>query len=331
MLLPDFAYAELVKIVRHVMVRQRLLLTHTYKENREKDSRAGYILDVDTTPLSDNQSRCAKSTLSSLQLNQIVELAFREAMLICRDILHIPTARPREGHSLCLASLGVSNSELRTTLDGAGSHDDLTDIDLDSSDSDSDPKSEPQGTPEGAGEQKFPDIVASTAQLTARYSALCEDLDNTITQSNDYPLPLATPHAHTPYGPEVPPSLDIPSERKIHSHVLDSSGKVSVTKMLESRRVMQSGTTTKSERVVQLDPKFALRRVHESAEKVHNNETEIDRETASKEKLKASEASHRVRLHQSLHAASASQKKTRELRWQVAAKALQKALPDVGM
>lgn len=33
MLLPDFAYAELVKIVRHVMVRQRLLLTPTYKEN----------------------------------------------------------------------------------------------------------------------------------------------------------------------------------------------------------------------------------------------------------------------------------------------------------
>lgn len=49
MLLPDFAYAKLVKIVQHVMVRQRLLLTHTYKEKREKDSRAGYILHVDTT------------------------------------------------------------------------------------------------------------------------------------------------------------------------------------------------------------------------------------------------------------------------------------------
>ncbi|KAG1760747.1 hypothetical protein EDD22DRAFT_954658 [Suillus occidentalis] len=256
MLLPDFAYAELVKIVRHVMVRQWLLLTPTYKENREKDSCAGYILDVDTTPLSNNQSR--------------------------------------------------------NTLVGIGSHDDLTDTDLHSSDSDSDPNSEPQGTLEGAGEQKFPDI----------------DLDNTITQSNDYPLLHATPQAHTPYGPEVPSSFDIPSERKITSHVLDSSGKVLVTKMLESWRVMQSGTTMKSERVVQMDPKFALRRVCESAEKVRNNETEIAHEAALKEKLKASEASHRVRLHQSLHAASASQKKTRELQWQVAAKALRKALPE---
>jgi hypothetical protein len=57
--------------------------SHTYKGTREKDSCAGCILDVDTTPLSDNQFWRAKSTLSSLQLNRTVELTFREAMLIC--------------------------------------------------------------------------------------------------------------------------------------------------------------------------------------------------------------------------------------------------------
>jgi hypothetical protein len=92
MLSPDFAYAELVKIVQHVMVCQQLLLTHMYKETQEKDSHARYILDVDTTPLSNDQFQHAKSTLNSLQLNQTVELTFCKAMLICHEILHIPTA-----------------------------------------------------------------------------------------------------------------------------------------------------------------------------------------------------------------------------------------------
>jgi hypothetical protein len=101
-----------------------------------------------------------------------------------------------------------------------------------------------------AREREFSDIVASTAQLTARYSALCEDIYNTISQSNDYPLPLATLQSHATCGPEVPPSLNMPSERKINIHVLDSNNKVSVTKMLESR--LFCNLTTKSERVVQI-------------------------------------------------------------------------------
>ncbi|KAG2122882.1 hypothetical protein BD769DRAFT_1670519 [Suillus cothurnatus] len=345
MLSPDFAYAELVKIVRHVMVHQQLLLTHTYKETREKDLFAGYILDVNTTPLSDDQFRRAKSTLNSLQLNQTVELAFHEAMLICCEILHIPTAQPHEGHHLHLAPLGISNTRLTTIQPGTSSHDDvgsnddLTDMDLNSSDdSDSDLDLEPQDTLEAGC--KFSDAVALTAQLTAHYLALCEDLETTISQSNsdDNPLLLAvTPQAHAVYSPRVMPSLYMPSRCKIDSHVLDSNGKVSITKMLETHQILQSGTTMKSERVVQMDPKFALNHVHESAKKIWNNEMEMNHEAMSiiernqKEKFMASEASHRVQLHQSLHAASVSQKKMRELWWQVAVKALWKALPDVGM
>ncbi|KAF8833540.1 hypothetical protein BDN67DRAFT_712207 [Paxillus ammoniavirescens] len=101
--------------------------------------------------------------------------------------------------------------------------------------------------------------------------------------------------------------------------------------MLESRRRLQSGTTTKSERVVRLDPKFALQRVRE-ADKVDEAETCSDSkartlETTGKEKLKTSEASHRVRIRQALHSSSASQKKTRELRWQLAVRILWNALP----
>ncbi|KAG2060471.1 hypothetical protein BDR06DRAFT_947803, partial [Suillus hirtellus] len=157
MLSPDFAYAELVKIVQHVM------------ETSEKDTHAGYILDVNTTPLSNDQFQCAKFILNPLQLNWTVELTFREAMLICHEILHIPTARPHEGHHLCLAPPGVSNARLTTTQPGTSSHDDvvsndgLTDMDLNSSDSDSDLDLEPQDTLEGGS--KFSDAVTLTAQL----------------------------------------------------------------------------------------------------------------------------------------------------------------------
>jgi 16S rRNA G966 N2-methylase RsmD len=80
--------------------------------------------------------------------------------------------------------------------------------------------------------------------------------------------------------------------------VLDSNSKVSITKMLETLQILQSGMTMKSEHVVQMDPKFALNRVHESAKKIQNNEMEMNHEATSiiertqKEKFMASEASH---------------------------------------
>jgi hypothetical protein len=173
-------------------------------------------------------------------------------------------------------------------------------MDLNSSDdSDSDLNLKPQGTLEGGC--KFSDAVASTAQLTACYLVLCKDFETTISQSNsdDHPLLLAvTPQAHAVYSPQVMPSLDMPSRCEIDSHVLDLNGKVLIMKMLETRCILQSGTTTKSECVVQMDPKFALNRVHESAKKIQNNEMEMNHEATSiiertqKEKFMASEASH---------------------------------------
>jgi hypothetical protein len=49
--------------------------------------------------------------------------------------------------------------------------------------------------------------------------------------------------------------------------VLNAAGQVSIAKTIETRRHFQSGTNTKSELVIRLDPKFALRHVRDTEEK----------------------------------------------------------------
>src|ERR1700720_1109290 len=51
MILLNFTYAELLKMVQHIMVRQRILLSGKFKEKQEKQSGAGYMLDIESTPL----------------------------------------------------------------------------------------------------------------------------------------------------------------------------------------------------------------------------------------------------------------------------------------
>ncbi|KAH7902899.1 hypothetical protein BJ138DRAFT_1200019 [Hygrophoropsis aurantiaca] len=89
MYLPNFTHAELLKMVQNVMVRQKILLTKHFREEREKDSAAGYILDYDPTPLSAEELQAARVQLTVHDVNLIVETAYREAAQICKDILCI--------------------------------------------------------------------------------------------------------------------------------------------------------------------------------------------------------------------------------------------------
>ncbi|KAF9236578.1 hypothetical protein BU15DRAFT_63930 [Melanogaster broomeanus] len=73
---------------------------------------------------------------------------------------------------------------------------------------------------------------------------------------------------HMDPSPLPPPTnLKLPSTPLITSHVLNAAGQVSIVKMIETRRRFQSGTNTKSELVIRLNPKFALRHVHDTEEK----------------------------------------------------------------
>jgi len=370
MLLPDFSYAELVKMVQHVMLRQRLLLFNRFKEKRQKEARVGYLVDIDTSPLSEVESRLLQAKLTPLALNQLVELGFREAMLICRQILHIPVASPTQDSPVPLAPLFASKiqqkaeptkpsasklphmagSEEHGDSDGLTDNDSLHDsasiLDHDESyDLNSASQHETLDP-----DSDFTSLAALSAQGTARYSALCDDVESLITSDHhgDIDIHVESAHQQQKYAPTVAnPNSSAPSEMgtpTLNSHVLGLDSNVSVVNMVKSRQRFQSGTTTRSECIIQLNPKFSalghVQGIEQQATKVSainvyitalsDNITQKEDSDTRKKATFAAEAAHRTRIQQSLHADHTKQKKTREFRWKRAAQALQKVLPDVG-
>ncbi|KAH7891084.1 hypothetical protein F5I97DRAFT_128655 [Phlebopus sp. FC_14] len=128
-----------------------------------------------------------------------------------------------------------------------------------------------------------------------------------VASSSDVsPAPLATSE------PEVIP---------MSSAILDEKGRASVTLILRSRQLQQSNATVRSERVVNLDPRF----------------TAVQKSLSSFEKdlkMTIQEASHRVRIAQVRDGEFEQARKSRELRWQSCARAIArlvmpKELPDL--
>jgi len=136
------------------------------------------------------------------------------------------------------------------------------------------------GEEEEAGAPKhmnLSELTASAAHGTARYSALCEDFEE-------------APKFHGPPPPLTliasPPTAN--SDKSVKtipeccSDLLDDNGTVTIACMLGARRKLQSRTSTHSERTVELDSKFTLRKVTDDAGKVP--------------KMTNQEASQRVRI-----------------------------------
>ncbi|KAF9233380.1 hypothetical protein BU15DRAFT_53967 [Melanogaster broomeanus] len=94
----------------------------------------------------------------------------------------------------------------------------------------------------------------------------------------------------------------------LKSTILDENGKASIALMLKTRLLHESKAMVRSERVVQLDPKFTLHKILSSINK--------------DSKMTVQEASHRVRIAQALDSAFVQAKKARELHWQSAARAI---------
>ena len=203
MLLPDFSYAELVKIVQHIMFRQWLLLFDWFKEKCQKEAHVGYLLDVDTSPLSEVESHLLQAKLMPLALNQLVELGFCEAMLICRQILRIPVASPTQDSPVLLVPLSTSKiqqkaepmkpaalklpdtkaSEEHNDSDGLMDNNSLHDIAniLDDESNDDSTSQDEMLDPDG----DFTSLAALSAHGTACYSALCDNVESLITSDHD--------------------------------------------------------------------------------------------------------------------------------------------------
>lgn len=161
-LLPNFTYAELLKMVKHTMLQQCLLLSGKFDVKKERDSRASYILDYDATLLTNKELSQARVTLTTLDINEIVALAYKEASAIYKVILHMPVP------SLPLQLVPLSGPTAARQKPLVGMHNGKGDDEDDESDED-----EWEGDDEG---NEGPDPVDIGGETSAGCSTLCEPM-----------------------------------------------------------------------------------------------------------------------------------------------------------
>ncbi|KDQ56779.1 hypothetical protein JAAARDRAFT_207846 [Jaapia argillacea MUCL 33604] len=303
MLLPNFTYAELLKLVKHVMLRQRILLLGNFKGQKERTSKSGYLLDYDGSPLSADELRHAHVRLTDGEFNQLVELAFKETSQICKELLRMPIPSLPLVLAPIISLKSRSKRKPKANSEGSDANENL----------DEDDESEADEIDEDE-ECSVDEAAASTARDAARYAALAEDYEESVEEAAKV-IPILTPG---PPIPSIPPpsSTDQTGQTAATSKLLDATGRISVGAMLAARERNQSGTATRSERVIQLDPKFALHRV------LHGNKAD------GSDKLSIREASHRVRIVQDLDSDTTKPKTAREMRWQTTAKDIRRIIPD---
>ncbi|KAI0739803.1 hypothetical protein C8Q80DRAFT_1124129 [Daedaleopsis nitida] len=302
-LLPDFAYAELLKLVKHVMLRQHILLSGQFKVKKERNLRTVYILDYDATPLTPDELLASRVVMPDSLLDQLVELAFNEACQIAKQLLGLPS--PSLTRPLKLAPLEPPAARRQRKAAGPGAHDrDESDHDSDLSDHDEDDDSEEE---HGDSNPTHTDSQAAAAQdsahFTARYAALCDDFEHTMDeiQAHDTSFPPLSG------DPGIQPAISESKSAIPHSKILDESQKIDISLMLESHLEHLGRAQTRSERVIAIDPHFALSRLQN-----------LDKNT-----MTAKEGSHHVRVVQALVMGGKPAKTARELRWQSTAKSIQ--------
>ncbi|KIJ06482.1 hypothetical protein PAXINDRAFT_20326, partial [Paxillus involutus ATCC 200175] len=160
---------------------------------------------------------------------------------------------------------------------------------------------------------------AQAACEVARLSRLSDDLGSGIEKAAAVALD-PTPSTVLPVHPLGlgPPDVVPAPITIVKSAILDENHKALVALMLKSRLLHQSKATVRSERVVNLDPRFAS---------VNRTISGVDKES----KMTVQEASHRVRIAQALDSEFIQAKKVRELRWQNAARAIAQLVMPKGM
>ncbi|KAJ6563697.1 hypothetical protein DFH09DRAFT_1278913 [Mycena vulgaris] len=319
MMLPNFTYAEFLKMVQHVMVRQRILLSGSFKEKRERNHRVGSVLDFDASPLTAEDRKLAEVRMTDAEMNSLVKLGFLEASLICTQLLHIPAPKPTAQKPLKLAPLGLPTPKTKNS----GGVD--SDSEGESDDEDADEDDEQQVSEPFSGNRSSPEsrAIALAAHDAARYSALCDDYENALNELDAQPPP---PPFIGPLGPLLR------TQQPVRSEFIDATGlKLSIPMMLQARLHWQAGTTTKSEKVSQIDSSYALARIARQAGLQGDDDTEP-------EKMTHQEASNLTRVLQDQNSVIQQRKpqKWRELRWRGVTGAIQRyhappVLPNISV
>ena len=320
-LLPDFSYAELLKMVKHIMLRQKLLLSGNFNDKRERKSQSGYILDYDASPLTEEELLKARVTLTTVQINQLVDIGHREADAICQDLLHMPVSK-RGTPLIPLIGPAQGKTKLRTQGSGSDTDDDEA-FKGDEEDGDEEGQLDEAEAAEDIDEA---DTAIEATRDAARYSELCEQYGKTVQESESQPqdfLPcIIVPGAPLPPHTPHPPS----SILFLTSELLDRNGNLAVSKMLDVREKHQSGTSVRSERILAADTKFDHARAKSKACEAADSD-----EIIRLNNLSVKEGSHRVRVAQDMAGGGDKPKKLRQMRWQNVASELTRVIPVKGL
>jgi hypothetical protein len=287
-------------------------LSSSFKEKRERKAGLGYVLDFDSTPLTPEDRKLAEVKITDTEMNALVELGFQEAALICTQLLRIPASKPTENNCVKLRPLGEPAPKKKATA-------------VQGDDSDSDPDCNDDNDEPDHDEDEVPEsrVVELAARDAARYSALCDDYEGAVKEAESIPTVFGPPLPPSPSHPAV--ALPLADPVKVKSEIIDNNGKLSIAMIVQARLHWQSGTTTKSEKVVRIDSKYALSRIARGKGLQHDDDTEP-------EKMSIQEASNAVRVIQDLNSATHTNKprKYREMRWKDAATAIQKLVNSSG-
>src|SRR5258708_2184168 len=78
------------------------------KQKQERDSRSGYLMEYNATPLTNQDIHNATVELATgmLQIDRLVEIAYKEASAICQDLLGISAPTVTIDKPLKLAVMG---------------------------------------------------------------------------------------------------------------------------------------------------------------------------------------------------------------------------------
>jgi hypothetical protein len=317
-ILPNFTYAEFLKISQHVNFRHRVLESGRFTLKKERDSASGYSFDFDAGQTEPLIPPTTAAGLTNEVLDKIVKLAYDEASHIMKDILHIPTPNLESG-PLELQPLGAQGRKKRVPATTGGEEESDsgsdTDSELDDEDlSDSDPDEPSSKAPiplsqnhDTSGDwDKAEQLRAAEASIdAARYSALSKDLDvlRQEVKIDDIDTPMLEPLVD-PMDVDPDPVIFIGSS-SISSLILDAhTSKASIRQILEARTKWQSGTGVNSERIVTIHEKFELAAAR--------RESEAD----AAKKMSPQEASHRLSVVQSHTIITKEAPKPRQVRWQ---------------
>src|SRR5216684_2136477 len=299
------------------------------KQKQEQDSCSGYLMEYDATPLTNQDIHNATVELATgmLQIDYLVEIAYKEASAICQDLLGISAPTVTIDKPLKLAVMGAlsqGHKESGTTTDNVATNDDDSDGGGEEILEDDDLGDEEEDIPEDKvdGTECLGDLAVVSAHTTARYSALCEDLEDVA----------ASASAGIMFGPP-PPSISSISDKRVQfcndthvdggnstslqSQLFDNNGRLSVTRMIRERQALQAQTSTHSERTFEVivEPNHRLKQVNE--------------ENGMKRKLTEKEVAHKLRVAQVKADLSERAKTAREQRWKDTTKAIEKALDTV--